>query len=121
MNIHGKVICSWIDDILFVEAIGPFNNEGVINAAKLYLNTIQNRKFSKFFVVEIWDEESLGSPSSYKDVSKMWNALNDNGCIAFALVVSSNIQQLIARQIIPDIGEIFFNKEEAVKWISQKK
>lgn len=117
MNSHGDVNIYWKHHILYMEAFGPFNEEGVVKAANEYLNTILDRNFAKFSVIEIWDEASLSSPEGMENVGKLWGQLEINGCTSFALVVCNSVQAAVAENFIPDIGQIFKNKKDAEKWV----
>ncbi len=117
MKSHGYVEFSWESNILYVEAFGPFNEEGVMEAASEYLSTILNRTVSDFSVIEIWDEDSLGSPEALAYVEKLWEQLISNGCTSIALVVSNSLQRGVAEKFLPSIGKIFHKKEDAKFWI----
>lgn len=121
MKSHGRVKFHWDDEILYVEAFGPFNEEGIQKAANTYLDIISNRKTPLFSVIEIWDSDSLASPEEAQRVGKLWNSLSENGCRFFALVASTNIQGWLGKGILPDIGKIFTKKEDAEQWIKEQK
>ena len=120
MKKHGDVNIYWKDNILYLEAFGPFNEEGVIDVANKYLNSIINRDVVKFSVIEIWDEDSLSSPAGMKNVEKLWGQLEANDCTSFALVVCNSVQRAFAEPLIPSIGEIFKSRKEAEQWVLKR-
>jgi hypothetical protein len=121
MNPHGEINLFWEDDILYLEAFGPFNEEGVIKAASEYLNTITKRNVTSFSVIEVWDEDSLSSPEGMEYVGKLWAQLVSNNCISLAVVVSNTVQRDISEQLIPSIGKVFNSKVAAKIWVLNRK
>ena len=119
MEAHGTLKFQWIENILYIEPFGPFNEEGVTIEAGKYLEMVLNREFEKFYIIEVWNNESFASPVSFEKVASLWNMLSDNGCTFLAIVASNDLQKIIASEMIPDIGKIFSNKEDAQKWISE--
>jgi len=120
MKSHGHLGFKWSKDILYVEVFGPFNKEGVVEAASIYLDMIANRKCTSFAVIEILDDESLGSPSALDEVSKLWKCLEQYNCTSLAIVSSNIVQHSIIESIIPHIGKVFNRKEDAEQWIHSK-
>jgi len=55
MNSHGHVKFTWKNSLLNVEAFGPFNEEGAIEASQKYLTQIANRECSNYSIIEVWD------------------------------------------------------------------
>ncbi len=122
MKKHGEVQLHWDDETLYVETFGPFNEEGVEDAIVKYINELESRKGALFSIIEIWDEQTLGSPNVLNAAKKFWHNLDDEyGCIRLALVVQKNMQDQIAQKMIPKIGKIFLNLEEAEHWAKKKK
>jgi hypothetical protein len=118
---HGDIKLFWEGDTLILEAMGPFNEEGVRKAANEYLNVIINRSIADFSIIEMWDENSLSSPEGMKNVAQLWAKLVSYNCTSFALVVCNSVQQGVAEQFIPSIGRIFNSKEEAEFWVLNRK
>ncbi len=121
MKGHGEVIFSWNDDVLYVETVGPFNEEGIQNAAKEYMNIINSRKDAPFSVIEIWDTESLASLQAMDKVGELWCNLAQNNCVSLAVVISSRVQSWVSNKLLPEIGKIFTKREDAQKWVEQNK
>lgn len=119
MLAHGRIDLYWRDNILCVDAFGPFNDEGVTSAAAIYLDTIKHNDFEDFFVIETWDKDSFGSPSVYQVVDKNWAAFAAYGCKGLAVVVSDQIQKSLAERILPEIGQVFTSKDNALQWLQQ--
>jgi hypothetical protein len=121
MTPHGYINLFWEGDILYLEAFGPFNEDGAVKAGNEYLNKIINRNVADFSIVETWDENSLSSPKGMAIVAELWAKLASNNCVSFALIVSNTTQRGVAEQFLPSIGKIFNNKEEAKIWILNNK
>ena len=107
MDSHGYLDFKWLNNILYVEAFGPFNDEGAIEAAKAYMDAVNNRNCSTFSVAEILDSESLGSPNTMTEVAKLWTFLGENGCRSLAIIHSNDIQRALAEKFIPKFGKVF--------------
>ena len=91
MNIHGSMNFSWTNNLLYVQGRGPFNEEGMEEGATNYVNAILTKLPTNFSVIEIWDDEYLGSPKVMKTLCNMWKTLADRNCIAIAIVVSNSL------------------------------
>jgi hypothetical protein len=120
MDEHGKATFRWQNNILYTEAFGPFNEQGVRKAAMQYLYEIENRHLTPYSVIEIWDEYSLACPEGMKKVEQLWALLSYNQCSAFALVAYNATQASIASKLLPPIGKVFQNIEEAEQWIADR-
>ncbi len=120
MQGHGKTLFNWDNNILYVEAFGPFNEEGIVDAADSYQNAIIDRTSDLFSIIEIWDAECLGSPQTISEVGKHWSILSRNGCISLAIVVANGVQKSIVKSRLPEIGKVFSDKEDAIQWLQQK-
>ena len=116
MNIHGYLEFTWVKSILYVKAYGPFNEEGAIKASNEYLNHISNRNDSKYSIIEIWDEHSLGSPKVMEKVASMWSLCFEYNCISIAIVVSNMVQEGVSKKLLPFQSKIFMKKEYAEIW-----
>lgn len=121
MKPHGYLDLKWSGDILFVEAFGPFNDEGAKEAADAYVDLILNRKSPTFSVIEILHDDSMGTPDTMTEVAKIWNFIRDNGCTALALIYANEVQRALAEQYIPEFGRLFSSLEEAEKWIQERR
>lgn len=113
MNSHGYLEFTWRNSVLYVEAFGPFNEEGAIEASKEYLNQIANTENSDYSIIEIWDEDSFGSPKAMETVAGMWNILSGNNCTSIAIVISNSVQRSLYEKLLPSNGHIFTKKEDA--------
>jgi len=114
---HGFLKFSWKSNVLYVQVLGPFNEEGVIEESSKYLSAISNRKVADFSVIELWDEEALGSPKAMNDVCKLWKKLITQNCISLAIVVPNSVQRDIAEKLLPSIGKVFGKIEDAEYWV----
>lgn len=113
----GKATFNWKDDILYVDTFGPFNENGIKSVAENYREVLNNRGGEPFFIIIKWDSETLASLESLPDIQNIGDNLENCGCIAFALIISKQIQIWISKKILPKIGKIFNNAGEAEQWI----
>ncbi|MDN4503582.1 hypothetical protein QX776_14305 [Alteromonadaceae bacterium BrNp21-10] len=116
----GKVIFNWNDDILYVEAIGPFNAAQIHEAVVNYQIVISHSPVRQFKVIECWDDEALGPPDGLEEVGQNWCVLLTRGCIAIAIVVNNELQKMVAEKFLPAIGKVFRDKSEALLWLKQQ-
>lgn len=121
MEAHGYLDLRWSDDVLYVEAFGPFNDEGAKKAAENYVDLIHNKAHATFSVIEILHHESIGTPDTMKEVVKIWNFIGENGCKALALVYANEVQRHLAKEFLPEFGKLFSSVEEARQWVSSQR
>lgn len=117
MKAHGHLDLTWSGNVLYVEAAGPFNDEGAKAAAEGYIELINNRKLEPFSVIEILHNDSVGPPDTMLEVSKVWNFIGERGCKHLAIVYSNEIQRHLAEEYLPDFGRLFSNLEDAEQWV----
>ncbi len=115
---HGHLELRWSENVLFVQAFGPFNDEGARLAAENYLDLIHNKLCTEFFVIEVLNEDSIGTPDTMKEVVKIWNFIGENGCAALALVYANEVQLALAEEFLPPFGRLFENVKDAEQWIA---
>jgi hypothetical protein len=117
MNIHGYLKFEWIDNTLYVHAFGPFNEEGAVKASVEYLASLEANGRSSYSIIEVWDEESLGSPEVMSKISEMWTFFLKNNCSSIAIVISNSLQRSLCEKLLPNNGKIFQNLEDAENWV----
>ena len=111
MEAHGHLDLRWSDDVLYVEAFGPFNDEGARAAAEVYVKLIQNKEHATFSVIEILNPDSIGTPDTMNEVVRIWNFIGENGCKALALVFANQVQRQLAEQHLPKFGRAFGSQD----------
>lgn len=119
MKAHGILQLTWRQNTLYAEAFGPFNEEGVIEASKNYLDALGKPPSATFSVIEVWDENSMTSPDALRNVGRLWSVLANYGCCSFALTVSNKLQESVAQPYLPEIGKIFNNLDDAELWLKR--
>jgi len=117
MIAHGYATISWKEDILYIYAYGPFNEEGVSIAVDEYLSVVEKRHLKPFDTIEIWDEETLGSPETISKAKVLWGKLIELNCTSISIVVSNNLQSAICKKYLPSIGRIYFSVKDAEEYI----
>ncbi len=120
MQPHGHLDLKWSGNTLYVEAFGPFNDEGAKAAAEYYIDFLKNKECSTFSVIEILHADSIGTPDTMQEVSRIWNYIGEQGCTAFALVYVNEIQRKLAEEFIPPFGKLFSDLGDAEKWIRDR-
>ena len=118
MKIHGYVDFEWSNDVLVVKGYGPFNLEAVEKAERQYTEAINSRKVRCYGVLEIWDEDSLGSPEVMSRISDFWYELSSKKCNKLAILVTNQFQQKICEKLLPKLGRVFLDQSEAESWLS---
>lgn len=121
MEPHGYLKFTWVDDVLYLEAHGPFNDEGAKAAAEAYVELIHNRKHPTFSVVEVLENDSMGSPNTMAEVSRIWDFIGENGCVALALVYANEVQRILAEPYLPPFGKLFRSVKDAEEWVSARR
>lgn len=119
MKAHGILQLTWKQNTLYAEAFGPFNEEGIIEASKNYLDALGKPPASIFSVIEVWDENSMTSPEALKNVGRLWAVLANYGCESYALIVSNRLQESVAQPYLPEIGKIFNDLNTAELWVNR--
>lgn len=122
MDSHGKLTFNWQGNVLFVNAFGPFNDEGAEIFTKQYIETVSSRTKEKVALVELWDEHSFGGPKIMEKLTTLWLELSHLNCDALLIVVSNSMLQDIAKKCFPPTEENFccqtFNDLDTAKdWL----
>lgn len=117
MEAHGILKFYHDNHVLYVESFGPFNMEGIIKGKLEYMDNVERISKDKFCVVEIWDEETLTSPDALHVIQELWKTLESYSCCSLAVVIKTVFQKDIVENMLPKIGRVFNNKEEAITWI----
>lgn len=120
MDPHGYLDLKWSNNVLYVQAFGPFNDEGAKAAADAYIDLIMNKQHPTFSVIEILNKDSIGTPDTMTEVAKIWSFIGEQGCNALALVYSNEVQRHLAQQFLPPFGKLFSNVEDAETWVSDQ-
>ncbi|MDG1750536.1 MAG: hypothetical protein P8I03_02565 [Thalassotalea sp.] len=118
MDAHGEIVLLWQGDLLTVNAKGPFNELGMQNTVETIRDSVLSKNLEAWRKIEIWDEQTLGSPHviSLAESASQW--YKDNGCIASAVVVSNCIQNQIIKNISNNTSMTFQNEAAAVNWLN---
>ena len=120
MQPHGELILEWKADLLIVHPKGPFNEEGVVDAIDSLKSAVKTYNSGKWFRLEVWEEDTLGSPTVMNDVKKLYFWCAKHGCLATAVVVRNSLQRdIIDKNFLGNIG-VFKSKNEAMDWLSEQ-
>ena len=118
MNRHGEILFTWENDILIVQVIGAFNEQGIEYYVPLMRKYILNRAVDKWSRLELWDDEALGCPQTLALVKSVYEWYELNGCILSAVVVSNSIQAQVIRGMLKSDAKTFLVKTEAIEWLN---
>jgi hypothetical protein len=117
MNKHGEVLLSWAGSILIVKAKGPFNDEGALAAIDEINKFVSSKNLATWYRLGIWDDATLGSPSTIKLVKNIHEWYLENGCKSIAIVVCNSVQRSVAENLFGSTAKIFSIEEDAKEWL----
>jgi len=121
---HGAYTIEWLKDVLYVELIGSFNQEGMSNyieAVKQNISKIENS-----FSLVIDGSEFEGATVESFDVLEQYNEwLNKLNQLKVKVIIQDcKIQEQIAHKYVPALNTQkivrFTNKKEAMAWLSEQ-
>lgn len=118
MKAHGEISLLWKDNILIIQASGPFNEIGLQNCISRVQKSVLAKNLPVWRKIEIWDSETLGSPSVIAIAQRASQWYKMNGCYASAIVVSNSIQNYIVEKITANGSKTFYNQTEALLWLN---
>ena len=111
MNAHGEVSLEWDEDLLIIHTRGPFNEIGAQSSVLDIQSSIRNKNKTLWCKLEVWDDETLGSPSVVALIKEASTWYKDNGCFASAVVISNSIQSQLIQKITNTNAKTFYDKE----------
>ncbi|GLX83738.1 hypothetical protein [Thalassotalea eurytherma] len=118
MNAHGDITLFWDGDLLIVKTFGPFNELGLKIIISKIRESILNKGLESWRKMEIWDEETLGSPDVVATGEAVAKWYKDNGCIASAIIVCNSLQEQLVDKITSNNTKSFRDQETAMNWLS---
>lgn len=121
MNLHGTVSFVWDDDLIIISAKGPFNEEGLQESIAKIQSAILVKGIGLWRRMEIFDDETLGSPSCIKLSKAADQWFFEHGCYATAIVVSNRVQRALLEQANARNLGIFDDIESAKEWLGKQK
>lgn len=120
MNAHGDISLFWDGDLLVVKTFGPFNEIGLKTIISKIRESILNKGIESWRKMEIWDEETLGSPDVVATGQAVAKWYKDNGCIASAVIVCNSLQEELVDKITSNNTKSFRDQEAAMNWLNQQ-
>lgn len=117
---HGEVFFEWDGDLIKINSIGPFNVEGLSYSISMVKSSILSKNIKNWRRLEIWDDETLGSPECFvlaKDKAKWFIA---NGCYASAIVFSNSVQSSLLESAATGNIRFFEDESTAKKWLDEQ-
>ncbi len=120
MNMHGEVSFVWNGDLIEITSTGPFNEAGLNHSISTVKNSILNKNIKSWRRMEVWDDETLGSPECItlsKEKAKWFIA---QGCYATAIVVSNSIQRNLLENAATSNIRFFDDAATAKKWLDEQ-
>ena len=118
MQSHGNISIEWKQQLLIINAYGPFNEEGVLEIIDNLKQAILTKNIKSWIRLELWDLNTLGSPVVMNHVKEHFLWCEEQGCRATAVVVNNSLQRnLIEKDFLTNIG-IFNSENEANAWLA---
>lgn len=115
MNQHGEIFFSWINNIFTLEIKGGINNEALYHYFPLIQEAVSKRANKNWKRLEIWDDETLGSPETGNLVKSIWEWYDQNGCALAVVVASNSVQEYAIHKMVSKQAKIFFDMAKAHK------
>lgn len=123
---HGEHSVSLTDDILTVEAKGPFNIEQIACYQEALKSVLSDVK-PPWAQLNLLHKDCLFTPQGEKDLADSIQLRKDYGLCAIAVVfVDSGLHTIAEQQLKKVYSEhninydCFDNKEQALKWLKQQ-
>jgi hypothetical protein len=117
MQSHDEIIVEWKGDILVIYPQSPFDEEGVEEVIDIIKKTVRTKNNKNWSRLEVWSDNSLGSPAVMSNEKAFSHWCNENGCVATALVVENGFQRGITKNHLSDNVEVFSCEVEATNWL----
>lgn len=120
MNMHGEISFEWSGDLIEITSTGPFNKTGLNHCISIVQNSILNKNIKSWRRMEVWDNETLGSPECIalsKDKAKWFLT---HGCYATAIVVSNSVQRALLEKAATSNIRFFDDIVTAKKWLDEQ-
>ena len=120
MNMHGEISIVWHGNLIEITSTGPFNVEGLNHCISIIKKSILNKNIKSWCRMEIWDDETLGSPAciALSKVKALWCV--NHGCYATAIVVSNSVQRSLLESEARSNIRIFDDAVIAKKWLDEQ-
>jgi len=119
MQSHGELTLEWKDDVLMIYPQGPFNEEGVVEVIDTIKNAVLIRNNQNWSRLEVWEENTLGSPAVMNSVKEYYRWCTEHGCIAAAIVVKNSVQRSYIEKYFSGNIAVFNSKKEAIDWLME--
>lgn len=121
MKNHGDVIINWQEEVLIIKPIGPFNEEGQKWANTIAKKSVLTKSLKQWSRIEVWADETMGSPDSLRLVCELYNWFNEHGCSFTAVVISNSLQRQVIETYFSKYQiEVFTEFFEALRWIGNQ-
>lgn len=120
MKPHGQAILNWQKHRLLVQAIGPFNKEGIDIAFDAVKNTVNKKGVVHWDRLDISNEETLGEPSVMNVFAHSYIWSFEHGCQALALICCNVVQKNLCEKFVSNHdynARVFSNEKSAVEWL----
>jgi len=119
-NMHGGISFVWDRDLIEITSTGPFNEIGLIHCISMVKNSILNKNIKSWRRMEIWDDETLGSPECIALSKEKAKWFITHGCYATAIVVSNSVQRALLEKEATSNIRFFDDAATAKKWLNEQ-
>jgi len=120
MNLHGEISFVWNGDLIEITSKGPFNELGLIHSISMVKNSVLNKNIKSWRRMEIWDNETLGSPECITLSKEKAKWFIEHGCYASAIVVSNSTQRALLEKAATREIRFFDDVAVARKWLDEQ-
>jgi len=122
---HGEYEIKVMDDLLFIDAQGPFNSEAVHDFQKsLHLATMTLENLPRWYQLAVLHEVSIFTPDAMDELFKVTQWRMTKGLAASAVVFVGTMSKQLSRiqigAMYQELGlkhEFFDSVEAATSWI----
>lgn len=121
---HGETHFKWQGDILIVNAVGPFNIEGVQASHQKLKEFVAAANKSTWYRLDYADDNTFGDLEVIRSIGKSFFWCFENGCKSIASVTSNSLQRTLFESFLArhDLNLLPFDYEEdALDWIQSQK
>jgi len=120
MNIHGRITCCWRNDLLVIEAAGPFNMEGATEAKAQLELSVSQCGYQSWRRIDITNDLTMGEPDVMTMFGRSFRWGFEHGCRAMAMVYSNDFQRGICEAYLSRHSinlKLFDKTTNALDWL----
>jgi hypothetical protein len=121
---HGECLISVEDNIIYIQPIGAFNEEGIIEASKEVSIAVDNFGDENFKLLLDYTSIEGATPEAFVKLNEFNSWLNTQNMVAKAVVVNLSLTLTLLNNFVPERSiqndKNFDNKADAIEWIKRQ-